>query len=211
MKRLENINVLIVDDDPLVCEMIQGVVEDIGYHIAGRAINGQEAINLTKALTPDVVIMDINMPGMNGIEASQALYDCCAAPVVVLTAYESQELIEQVTLAGAGAYLVKPPNRSELERAITVAIARFNDLQTLKLLNNQLLAKNQRLEATLNRIKQLSGLLPICMHCKRIRTDAGYWQEVELFIREHSEADFSHSLCPDCIEKYYPDFARHQR
>lgn len=211
MKKPENITVLIVDDDPLVCEMIQGIVDDIGYRVVGRALNGRDGIELTNILHPNVVIMDINMPGMSGIDASQQISDCCAAPIVVLTAYENHELIAQATEAGAGAYLVKPPNRGDLERAITVAIARFKDLQSLRLLNTQLNQKNEALEAALAQVKQLSGLLPICMHCKRIRNDTGYWQEVELYIREHSDAEFSHGLCPDCMEQFYPGFAQHTR
>lgn len=208
MKKFKNIGVLIVDDDPLVGEMIQGIVEDIGYRVVGRALNGQDGIELTTSLKPDVVIMDINMPGLNGIEASQQIGECCAAPIVVLTAYENQELISQITEAGAGAYLVKPPHRGELERAITVAIARFKDLEAVKLLNVKLNQKNEALETALSQVKQLSGLLPICMHCKRIRIDAGYWQEVEQYIRDRSNAEFSHGLCPDCLEKFYPDFPK---
>jgi AmiR/NasT family two-component response regulator len=203
VKKPENIGVLIVDDDPLVCEMIQGIVDDLGYQVVGRALNGRDGVELTNILKPDVVIMDINMPGISGIEASQQISDLCAAPIVVLTAYENQELISMATTAGVGAYLVKPPNRGELERAIMVAMARFKDLQALTLLNLKLNQQNEALEAALAQVNRLSGLLPICMHCKRIRADTGYWQEVELYIREHSNAEFSHGLCPNCVEEFY--------
>ncbi len=206
MQTPKGIQALIVDDDPLVCEMIEGILEEIGCKVIGRANSGYDAIKLTKLLEPDVVIMDINMPELDGIEASKIINDCCATPIVVLTAYESQDLISQVTTVGVSAYLVKPPNRGDLERAITVAIARFKDIQALRQLNEQLNKKNKELENALAQVKLLSGLLPICMHCKRIRNDTGYWQEVEQYIREHSEVDFSHGLCPSCVEKFYPDF-----
>jgi len=61
------------------------------------------------------------------------------------------------------------------------------------------------LEEALSKVKLLSGILPICMHCKQIRNDQGYWVRLEEFIHHHSEAEFSHSLCPDCLEKYYPE------
>jgi hypothetical protein len=65
------------------------------------------------------------------------------------------------------------------------------------------------LSDTLANVKTLSGLLPICSSCKKIRDDQGYWQKLETFVRDHSNAEFSHSLCPDCMHKLYPDFARH--
>jgi hypothetical protein len=61
------------------------------------------------------------------------------------------------------------------------------------------------LQNTVNKVKQLSGLLPSCSHCKKVRDDKGYWQQVEVYIRDHSEAEFSHSLCPDCSKELYPD------
>ena len=79
----------------------------------------------------------------------------------------------------------------------------------LKRLNQELEDKvKQRtaeLEKSLAKVKQLSGLLPICMHCKKIRDEKGYWNQIEAYIHEHSDAEFSHSICKDCAEKYYPD------
>ena len=71
-----------------------------------------------------------------------------------------------------------------------------------------LIKKNKALESALNEVKQLSGLLPMCAHCKRIRDDTGYWNEVEEYIRSHSEAVFSHSFCPDCAEMFYGKYKR---
>ncbi|MBF0496560.1 MAG: hypothetical protein HQK58_08310, partial [Deltaproteobacteria bacterium] len=68
-----------------------------------------------------------------------------------------------------------------------------------------------RLEESLSEIKRLSGLLPICGHCKKIRSDDGYWQQVEAYITKHSEAKFSHSICPQCVEKFYPEIAKKLR
>jgi hypothetical protein len=72
-------------------------------------------------------------------------------------------------------------------------------------LQRRLAKKNQELEEALARIRQLSGILPICMHCKQIRDDEGYWNRLEEFIQNHSDAEFTHAVCPSCIEKYYPD------
>jgi two-component system sensor histidine kinase/response regulator len=142
----ENIRVLIVEDNYLVSEMIKGSLQDIGYQVIGEAIDGLEAIQMAQELQPDVILMDIEMPEKNGIEATQEIYNCCPTPVVVLTAYENQQLVQQATEAGVGAYLIKPPNTSELERAITVAIARFEDSKSLRRLNLMLKARNQELD-----------------------------------------------------------------
>jgi C4-dicarboxylate-specific signal transduction histidine kinase len=79
---------------------------------------------------------------------------------------------------------------------------RTNELQAA---NTGLKEKNQDLEAAMKEIKTLSGLLPICMHCKKIRDDKGYWQQMETYIHEHSDAQFSHSICRECADKFYPD------
>lgn len=199
MKRSNKVEVLLAEDDPLVSEMIRGTLEDLGYIVAGEAIDGQQAIELTRALRPDVVLMDIEMPRMNGIEATRDILELCPTPVVMLTAYETTVLVDEASMAGAGAYLVKPPKARDLERAIVIAMARFQDLIALRRLNDEL-------QATLAKVKLLSGLLPICASCKKIRDDQGYWQQVEIYIRNHSEAEFTHGMCPDCMARYYPDF-----
>ncbi len=199
MIKRKNIRVLIAEDDPMVGEMIQGMLDDMGYTIAGRALDGQQAIHMVSTGRPDVVLMDLEMPLLNGIEATRHIIRHTPVPVVVLTAYESADLVNQASDAGAGAYLVKPPDDHEIDRAITIAITRFKDLMELRRLNAEL-------QAALDHVKQLSGLLPICANCKKIRDDAGYWQEVEVYFRDHAEVEFSHSLCPDCIQRLYPDF-----
>jgi len=191
------IRVLICEDDYLVCQMVGTLLTKSGYTVVGEAANGLEGIELAAELNPDVILMDLDMPEMNGIEATRAIIAQQPRPIVVLTAYETPELLRQAGEAGAGAYLVKPSNRQEIERAITIALARFNDMMELRRLNHEL-------EEALAQVKQLSGLLPICAGCKKIRDDNGYWQQVEVYIRDHSEADFSHGLCPDCAKKLYP-------
>ena len=194
----KDIRVLIVEDDSLVSEMIQGLLESMWYIVAGRAMNGLQAIEMTQSTRPDVVLMDIKLPDMDGIEAARRIYESCPTPVVVLTAYDTPELVEQASAAGVGAYLLKPPDAHEMDRAIAIAMARFGDLMELRRLNAEL-------QDTLAKIKTLSGLLPLCSSCKKIRDDDGYWHQVEVYIRDHSEAEFSHGLCPECAKKLYPE------
>lgn len=131
-------NVLIVDDDFMVREMIKGRVHEAGYKVIGEAGDGSEALSMVKTLQPDVVLMDIEMPETNGIEATLRIYDSYPTPVVMLTAYDTPDLVEQAGQAGAGAYLVKPPRVDEIERAITIAVTRFNDMMNLRQLNAEL-------------------------------------------------------------------------
>ncbi len=199
MSQEKKVGVLIAEDDPLVSEMIRGTLEDLGYTVAGEAMDGRQAVELTQTLQPDVVLMDVEMPGINGVEATQQIYQSYPTPIVMLTAYEAPWLVEQASAAGVGAYLIKPPKARELERAITIAMARFNDLMALRHLNEEL-------QAALAKVKMLSGLLPICASCKKIRDDHGYWQQVEVYIQDHSAVEFSHGFCPDCLVKLYPDY-----
>jgi DNA-binding NarL/FixJ family response regulator len=206
MELQRDLHVLIAEDEPLVSEMIKGLLKQLKYTVVGQARSGQQAITMTQTLEPDVVLMDIQMPDMDGLEATLRIYEFCPTPVVILTAYDSPELILQASEVGVGAYLLKPPKAREVERAIVIAMARFGDLMSLRYLNEELATRNAELQEALKQVKMLSGLLPICSHCKKIRDDEGYWQQVEVYIRDHSEAEFSHGICPDCMRNFYSDF-----
>lgn len=192
--------VLIVDDDALVCNVIQSELESIGHQVIGRALDGRQAVELAQALHPDIVLMDIVMPDMDGLEATREIQQKCPCPVVLLTAYEDPALLIQASQVGAGAYLIKPPNGSELARTMAIALARFDDLKELRRLNAEL-------RRAMAQIKTLKGLLPFCSYCKSIRDDKGYWHRVDVYIRDHSEADLSHGVCPKCIKEHFPDIA----
>jgi AmiR/NasT family two-component response regulator len=206
MQTQRDIRVLIADDNATFSETIHRMLESMGYLVAGVARDGRQAIQMAQSLRPDVILMDVDMPSMDGIQASQHIQTSCPTPVVILTAHEPSELVEQASLVGVGAYLVKPPRVMEIERAITIAMARFADLVELRRLNAMLEARNKELEEALSKVKTLRGLLPICASCKKIRDDQGYWQQVEVYVRDHSEAEFSHGLCPDCAKKLYPQY-----
>jgi AmiR/NasT family two-component response regulator len=202
----KDIRVLIVEDSPTFSRAIEEMLKGMGYIVVGRATDGQHAIEMTQSLHPDVILMDVGLPHMDGIQSTQHIQARCPTPVVVLTAHELPEIIERASKAGVGAYLLKPPKAAEIERAITIAMARFADMMELRRLNAELQIRNQKLQEALIKVKTLRGLLPICASCKKIRDDQGYWQQVEVYVRDHSDAEFSHGLCPDCARKLYPDF-----
>jgi AmiR/NasT family two-component response regulator len=191
------IRALIAEDDALIAEVVAAELEKIGVEVVGKASDGQQAITFTETLQPDVVLMDINMPEMDGLEAARRIQEHCPTPVIVLTVHSVPEMVQEAAAAGVGAYLVKPPKGHELERAITIARARFADLMELRRLNAEL-------QDALAKVKMLRGMLPICANCKKIRDDKGYWHQVEIFIRDHSEAELSHGICPDCMLVLYP-------
>jgi two-component system sensor histidine kinase/response regulator len=102
---------------------------------------------MATALEPEVVLMDIEMPSVDGIEAARRIIERCPRPVVMVTAHETSELVAQASQVGVGAYIVKPPNGRELERAITIAMARFDDMMKLRRLNAELRTRNEDLDA----------------------------------------------------------------
>ena len=193
--------VLIAEDNFLVGEMIQGVAEDAGCTVVGRAMDGRQAVEMTTELRPDVILMDIKMPDLDGIEAAEIIQDRCPTPVVILTAYDTEEMLEEASAAGVGAFLAKPPKVRELSQAIVIARARFGDLLRLRRTNDVLQTRTRELEEALAKIKTLRGLIPICASCKKIRSDKGYWQQLEEYLTEHSEADFTHGFCPECLKQ----------
>src|SRR3989337_1621561 len=109
MDRENGVRVLVAEDDLLVGELIQAQLEELGYRVAGKAVDTQQVVELAQHLQPEVILMDIGMPDTDGIHATQRIQARCPTPVVVLTAYETPELVKRASAAGVGAYLVKPP------------------------------------------------------------------------------------------------------
>jgi signal transduction histidine kinase len=132
--------VLIVEDDVLAADVIRHELQKVDMAVIGEAYDGVEAVHLTRTLQPDVVLMDIRMPQMDGLAAAARIQAECPTPVVLLTAYDDPALVATASRAGVGAYLLKPPDARAIERAVTVARARFADLQQLRRLNADLAA-----------------------------------------------------------------------
>jgi len=124
--------VLLVDDEALIRMGMRVILRDLGYDVVGEAADGQEAMEKVAALDPDVVIMDIKMPVMDGLEATRRIMATHPVPIIVLTAYNQQSLVEEAADAGVLAYLMKPVREADVAPAIEVARARFADLQWLR-------------------------------------------------------------------------------
>ena len=125
------VRVVIAEDEAIIRLDLRETLEDEGYEVVGDCGRGDVAIELVRALRPDVVILDIKMPGLDGIETCRRISAERDAAVVLLTAFSQRDLIEQARDAGALAYLVKPFSRRELVPAVEIAIARHADLRSL--------------------------------------------------------------------------------
>jgi YesN/AraC family two-component response regulator len=195
----KQLRVVIADDQETMSTLIRRLLVKIGHVVIGNAKNGREAVDLAILLKPDILLMDIEMPEMDGLEAAKRIQEQCPMPVVLLTGHSDPEMVRKASHIGVGAYLLKPPSAPELERTIIIAVERFADLMELRRLNIEL-------QNALDNVKVLSGLLPICANCKKIRDDKGYWEAVETYFKRHTEIEFSHGLCPDCISTLYPEY-----
>lgn len=159
MKHQKPVRVLVAEDDFLISEEIGRNLKKLGFDRVDVACNGQEAMEMTCSLRPDVVLMDIKMPIMDGLEATRRIQSACPTPVVILTAHESQALVEEAGKAGASAYLAKPPRADEIGRAITMAMARHEDLMTLRRQDRELNKQKEALQASESRLQSIFNSL----------------------------------------------------
>jgi len=205
--------ILIVGDCPetrrLVHEVLRGGVP---YEIL-IANSAAEAIRrCTDPLKPretdlDAVLMDLDMQGSRGIDACRLLRaepSLRDVPVVIVTANTDAESLAMAFEAGAMDYLTKPVRQIELQARIGSVLALKRETDARKSKEQDLLEKNLQLQRALREIGVLRGLIRICSICKKIKTDQGRWQEIELYIREHSAAEFTHGICADCARDHYP-------
>jgi len=147
--------------------------------------------------------MDIRIQGaFDGIETAEILKQK-GLPIIYLTAHSDVETLERAGSSLPYGYLLKPFDPQELHIAIQMALLKHkSDKEKKELI--------EKLQEALNKVKILSGLLPVCASCKKIRNDNGYWQQIETYIAEHSDLEFTHGLCPDCVKKLYPGYTMGQ-
>ena len=190
--------ILIAEDDAVSRRLLETLLTRWGYEVVVAA-DGEEAWqHLQREDAPHLAILDWMMPGMGGLEICQKVREVGhPSPVylILLTARTGSENVVQGLETGANDYVTKPFHREELRARVQVGV-RVVELQV------SLAQRVRELEEALANVKQLQGLLPICSYCKRIRDDHNYWQQVESYISEHSEAIFSHGICPECFEKF---------
>ncbi|HOK53254.1 MAG TPA: response regulator [Armatimonadota bacterium] len=129
---MSQLKVIIADDESIIRLDLKKVLEEMGHTVIGEAADGQKALELTRTLRPDIVILDIKMPVMDGLDAAKAIAEEKIAPVVLLTAYSQSDLIDRAKEAGVFGYLVKPFKESDLMPAIEIAISRYLEMGELE-------------------------------------------------------------------------------
>lgn len=191
--------IMIVEDNTTVAEDCRDCLEGLGYGVTSIVASGEESIDKAETERPDVVIMDIHLRDkMDGIAAAEQIHARFGIPVVFLSAYSDSALLERAKPVGSFGYIVKPFEERELYAAIEMALYRSNAEKEREALIVEL-------QEALEHIKTLRGIIPICSHCKKIRDDEGYWHQVEEYVDAHTEAHFSHGICPGCVRELYPD------
>ncbi|HEV3119918.1 MAG TPA: response regulator transcription factor [Gemmataceae bacterium] len=188
--------VLIADDDRVTCRMLEAIVSEWGAQprVARDGTSAWEILQEKDA--PKLAILDWLMPGIDGLEVCRRIRALPAGQqtyVILLTVKGNRADIVEGLRSGADDYLAKPFDPEELQ-------ARLQTGKRIITLQHGLASKVEELEGALARVEQLQGLLPICSYCKRIRDDQNYWQQVEGYITTHSNARFTHSVCPACFD-----------
>jgi len=193
--------ILFAEDHPATRKLLLDILEKDFDVLA--ASNGEEALDLVKKNSDtDLILLDILMPGIDGFEVCRRLKAdkrFSKIPIIFLTVLGEDHNEKKGFKAGGLDYIVKPISRDRL-------LTRVRNQLQLQQQTQLLEQKNQELEAALEQINVLTGILPICSFCKQIRDDNGNWHKLEGYIQDRSTAEFSHSVCPNCVKKHYSDF-----
>lgn len=191
------LKILVAEDEPVSRRSLEATLSQWGFACV-TVVNGAEAWEVLEADSPpSLLVLDWMMPEVDGLEVVRRLRRSSrnrGAYVILLTGRDSRSDIVVGLEAGADDYITKPFNPPELRARVQVGVRVLG-------LQEALAARIHDLEDALSRVKRLQGLLPICSYCKKIRDDQNYWQQVDAYITEHSEAAFSHGICPECYAR----------
>jgi DNA-binding response OmpR family regulator len=196
--------ILIAEDDVTYRAVLSGILKKRGHEVVAT-VNGVEACEvLRQPDAPLLVILDWMMPEMDGpevIRRVRALQTDRPPYIIMLSSKVDKADIIAALESGSNDYLSKPFDTGELLARVEVG-RRMVEMQ------EALSVKIKELSCAHEQVRTLSGIVPICMQCKNIRDDEGYWKQVEVYVSAHTYAEFSHGICPECIKKHFPDIAR---
>jgi len=195
--------ILIAEDDSTSRMLLEVTLKRWGHEVLAVQ-DGIEAWEVLKSEdAPRLAILDWMMPGVDGSQICRRVRERDWAPytyIILLTAKDRKEDVVTGLDTGADDYVTKPFNPRELRSRIRAG-TRILDLEAA------LREKVREVQEAMSHVRQLQGLLPICMHCKKIRDDGDTWRKMESYIEAHTGALFSHSLCGDCLREHYPEIA----
>lgn len=193
---MEKQSILMVDDHPENLIVLERSLEELNIDLF-KATSGNDALALILERDFALVLLDVQMPGMDGYEVAELMRQFEKSkhiPIIFITAINTgDQQVFKGYESGAVDYLFKPIVPEVLRSKVSV----FADLHQQKAL----------IKKQVEEIKTLRGILPVCSHCRKIRNDAGGWDHLEVYVREHSEAQFSHGICDLCLEEHYPEVA----
>jgi CheY-like chemotaxis protein len=195
------VRILTADDEASSRKLLAAILRKSGYEVVSTS-DGKEALAVLESEEPPrIALLDWLMPGLDGVEVCKrvrSLEGGNSTYLILLTALGRKENIVKGLRAGADDYITKPFDTEELRARIKVG-------ERILGLRSDLARQVLQLEEALAHIKTLQGIIPICMHCHRIRDDEEVWQRIESYLERHSEARFSHGLCPTCLKRHYPE------
>ncbi len=190
--------ILIVEDDSVTRHVMEAQLSRWGHSVVAVGDGDHGLAAMQEGDGPRLAILDWMLPGMDGLELCRRIRVLPGQPyvyIVMLTSKSREEDIVAAFQAGADDFLSKPAHPGELRGRVEAGI-RLIDLQV------KLTERVRELERAMAHIRTLQSLLPICCYCRRIRQDKGYWEQLEVYLAEEADVQFSHSICPDCYEKH---------
>ncbi len=211
MKKTEEktFTILVVEDDEGLSLLIEKNLSAEGFCIV-RVHTGADAIAFAQKTPRTLMLLDYKLMDMNGRQVLEALAEKdCSVPFVIITGHGDEKMAVEMMKMGARDYLVKDMVFLDLlPSVIHQVIEQLHTEEALKKAQEERERLIGELQEALAKVKTLSGLLPICSSCKKIRDDQGYWHQVEKYILEFSDAELTHGLCPDCLDKLYAELER---
>ncbi|MBF0506486.1 MAG: response regulator [Nitrospirae bacterium] len=204
--KLMEVTVLYVEDEPnareAAGEILKRVVRTV--YVAENGKDGLEAFN---KYNPDIVITDIRMPVMSGLDMAREIREGSSdKQIIITTAHSDTDYFLAAIDIAVDQYILKPVQSDKLIAAVGKCADYILHKREIRKYTEEREKLILELQASLEKVKLLSGMLPICASCKKIRDDKGYWEQIEIYITEHSEALFTHAICPDCAKKLYPEY-----
>ena len=201
------LRLMLVEDEAAHAAAIQHAFEIDGAETQIEVVGTlQEFRRRSADHPPDLALLDLNLPDGSAVEVLTRPPEAGRFPIIVMTSYGNEQVAVEAIKSGALDYVVKSPEAfAEMPHTVARALREWTLLTERR---EAVAAQKQlitELEEALSKVKTLSGLLPICSGCNKIRDDHGYWSQVEGYIQEHTDAKFTHGLCPDCIRKYFPE------
>ena len=192
--------VVIVDDIVENVRVLHHCLKDEGYSFA-VARNAAELFEVLEARSPTLVLLDVMLPDLDGFSILKRMRSDPRwgdLPVIFVSARVEREDKLQGFFSGGVDYIAKPFDAAEVRARVATHVALRTALENQRKLVSEL-------QAALDRVKRLEGIIPICARCKSVRADDGYWKQVESYLSEFAGLTFSHGLCPDCAKIVYPE------